>query len=161
MKKRDLISLYNAFIKVEGKPFSVKFSYFVAKNKVLLKDEITALEEAGKPDPKFSEFDAERVKLASDVADRDENGRPKVQNNNFTITEKVDEFRKGLDALREKYSKTIIDQEKSVKEFEDILNEDFNYKGTKIDFKNIPDEIEPSFLEILIVADLIIEEQQE
>jgi hypothetical protein len=161
MKKKDLISLYNALKKVEGKQFSVKFSYFVAKNKVLLKDEITALEEAAKPNPKFLEFDEKRVKLASDMADRDENGKPKVQNNSFTITEKFNKFREELDALRKKYNQDIIDQEKSVKEFEDILNEDFNYKGTKIDFKNIPDEIEPSFLEILIVADLITEEQKE
>ena len=161
MKKRDLISLYNALTMIEGRPFSVKFSYFVAKNKVLLKSEFTALEEARKPDPKFVEFDTERAKMAHDMADKDENGQSKVENNNFIIVERVNEFKEGLDSLKKKYSKVIEDQEQNVKDFEDILDEDFNYKGPRIDFKDIPAGIEASILEALIVADLIIEEQQE
>ena len=161
MKKRDLISLYNALTMIEGRPFSVKFSYFVAKNKVLLKSEFTALEEARKPDPKFVEFDTERAKMAHDMADKDENGQSKVENNNFIIVERVNEFKDSLDALTKKYSKVIKDQEQNVKDFEDILDEDFNYKGPRIDFKDIPAGIEASILEALIVADLIIEEQQE
>ena len=161
MKKRDLISLYNALTMIEGRPFSVKFSYFVAKNKVLLKSEFTALEEARKPDPKFVEFDTERAKMAHDMADKDEKGQAKVENNNFIIVERVDEFKKSLDDLKEKYSKVIEEQEQNVKDLEDILDEEFNYKGPRIDFKDIPAGIEATILEALIVANLIIEEQQE
>jgi seryl-tRNA synthetase len=161
MKKRDLLSLYNALTMVEGRQFSVKFSYFIAKNKVLLKNEITALEEARKPDPKFVEFDTKRATMAHDMADKDEKGQAKVENNNFIIIEKVNEFKKALDELKEKNSKVIKDQEQSIKDFEDILDEDVEYKGPKIDFKDIPTGIEAVILEALIVADLIIEEQQE
>ena len=157
MKKRDLISLYNALTMIEGRPFSVKFSYFVAKNKVLLKSEFTALEEARKPDPKFVEFDTERAKMAHDMADKDEKGQAKVENNNFIIVERVDEFKKSLDDLKEKYSKVIEEQEQNVKDYEDILDEEFNYKGPRIDFKDIPAGIEATILEALIVANLIIE----
>lgn len=161
MKKRDLISLHNSLTTLEGRPFSVKFSYFIAKNKVMLKNEFTALDVARKPDPKFVEFDTERAKLAHDMSDKDEKGQAKIENNNFIIVEKVNEFKDALEALKEKYSKAITDQEKNIKDFEAILNEEFEYKGPKIDFKDIPAGIEPSILEDLIIADLIIEEKSE
>ena len=158
MKKRDLLSLYNALSMLEGRQFSVKFSYFIAKNKVLLKNEFTALDQARKPDPKFTEFDTKRAQMAHDMADKDEKGQAKIENNNFIIVEKVDEFRSGLDKLKKEYDKEIKAQEQNVKDFEDILDEDINFQGPKVAFKDIPQSIEPSILEALIVADLIIEE---
>ena len=142
MKKRDLLNLYNALTSIEGKAFTTKFNYFIAINKSFMRDEIDALEMAKKPDPKFVEYDIERAKLAHEMADKDSNGQAIVENNNFIITEKFEEFKEALINLKSKYSKAIEDQE-------------------KIDFKDIPSEIKASILETFIIANLIIEENQE
>jgi len=161
MKKRDLISLNNALSALEGRQFAVKFSYFMAKNKVMIKDEFAALDEVRKPSAEYVAFDTKRAEMAMEFADKDEAGKPKIENNNFIITEKVDEFRKALDALKEKNSKVISAYEKQIKDFEELLDEEINFQGPKIDLKDIPPTIESSFLEVLITADLLIEDAPE
>ena len=158
MKKRDLLSLHNALTMVEARQFSVKFSYFIAKNKVSLKNEYDALNEARKANPEFVTYDTKRAEMAHEMADRDEDGKAKIENNNFIIIEKVDEFKEELDKLKKKFAKVITDQDQKIKDFNDLLNEEVEYAGTKIDFKDIPTGIEAAVLETFIIADLIIEE---
>ena len=157
MKKRDLMSLYNGLCMLEGRPFTVKFSYFVAKNKVLLKNEFAALDAVRKPSESYIAYDTRRAELALKMADKDENGNAKIENNNFVIVEKVDEFKERLDKLKKQYAKAIKDHEKKTADFEEILDEEFEYSGPKIDLKDIPQSVEPSILEAFITADLIIE----
>ena len=158
MKKRDLVSLYNGLCLVEGRQFTVKFSYFVAKNKVLLKDEFTALNEAKKPSAEYTAYDTERAKLAHEMADKDEKGQPNIENNNFIIIERVDEFKEAIDKLKEENAEVISAYVQKQKDYEVLLDEEFKFGGNKVDFKDIPTTVEPSILEVLITADLIIEE---
>jgi len=158
MKKRDLMRLHNGISVLEGRQFSVKFSYFIAKNKVNMRDEISALEEARKVSEKFKEFDTERAKLAHQYADKNEDGTAKIQDNSFVITANVDVFQEELALLKTKHSVEIEKRENQIKEYNAILDDTIDFKGTKIGFKDIPPTIEPSMLEVLILADLIIEE---
>jgi len=158
MKKRDLLKLNGALTSIEGRPFSVKFSYFIAKNKVMIKNEFNILEEIRKPSEKYMEYDRKRAELASELADRDDKGQPKIENNNFVIIENFDKFKEMLESMKKTYSKAIKEQEQKMKDFEALLNENIDYCGPKIDFKDIPETIEPSVLEVLITTDLIIEE---
>lgn len=159
MKKRDLIKLQGALTTIEGRPFSVKFSYFVAKNKVMIKNEFAVLDGIRKPPAKYIEYDTKRAELAQKLADKEENGQPKIQNNNFIIVENVEEFKKQLDQLKATYSETIKEFEQKQKEFETLLDEEIVFAGPKIDLKDIPKEIEPSVLEVLLASDLIIENE--
>lgn len=158
MKKKELLSLYEALAKVEGRQFTVKFSYFIAKNKVLLKDEFAALEEAKRPSIEYTAYDTKRAELAHQFADREDNGQPKIENNNFIIIEKVDEFKEALDKLKEENEETIEAHNQKLKDFEALLDEEVEFKGPKIDLKDVPQTVEPSILENLIIADLIVEE---
>ena len=121
MNKRDLVSLHNAIVALEGRQFNVKFSYFIAKNKIFIKDEIEALNEAKKPPVGFVAYDNKRVELARKYADRDQNGNVKIEDNNFVITENFDKFRVELEKLKEKYKDPIAEYEAQIKEFEDLL----------------------------------------
>jgi len=161
MKKRDVLILQQRLASLEGRKFSVKFSYFVAKNKVLIKDEFAALDEARRPDPKFTEYDAQRAKLANEMADKDNMGQPRIENGNFVIIERVEEFKDKLESLKEQYADAIASQEQKAKDFEELLEEEVEYNGPKIDLKDIPEQIEPSVLEILIVAGLIIDTDEQ
>jgi hypothetical protein len=161
MKKRDLIKLQGALTTIEGRTFTIKFSYFIAKNKIMIKNEFDVLNEVRKPSAEYIEYDTVRAELANRLADRTEDGKPKIENNNFIIVENVDEFKTEMDKLKYKYAKAIEDFEQKQKDFEALLEEEFEYQGPKIDFKDIPQNIEPSILEALIAADLIIEETVE
>jgi len=69
-------------------------------------------------------------------------------------------FQEELEILREKNTKVISERQKQLEEFEEILNEDINFEGAKLNFKDIPTTIEPAMLEVFILADLIIDEDE-
>ena len=159
MKNRDLLNLYNVLKKIEGRQFTVKFSYFVAKNKIALQNELEILDQVKKPSPDYIEYDTKRAKLAFEYADKTEQGKPRIENSNFIITERVDEFKTELDKLKEEYAKMIAEQDKKVKEFESVLDEDVKFDGVKVEMKDIPETIEPSILETFLQTNMIIEKE--
>ena len=162
MKNRDLLILYRTLVSMEGTKSTVKFSYFVAKNKVLIKDEYSALEESGKPSEKFTEFDGKRAELARELADKDDKEQPKIENNSFVIIKNVEKFKTELDKLKKEYDSVIKDQEQTFKEFEVLLEQDIKYTpGPKIALHDIPGNVEPNVLEVLIVSDLIKDDDEQ
>ncbi len=159
VKKKDLLGLHNSIMAMEGNAYSVKFSYFIAKNKVALRDEITALEDVRRVSDEFKAFETVRVKLAQENADKNEDGSAKISGNSFVITSNAEKFQKELEAVKLQYSKIIKKREKQLKEFEELLESEAEFEGAKIDFKDIPQNVEPKVLEVLILCDLIIEDE--
>lgn len=157
MKRRDLLRLNNGILMLEGRQFSVKFSYFIAKNKVALRDEMAAIEEARKAGDGFKEYDLQRAKLAQEYSDKNEDGSAKIHDNSFVITSRLEDFQKALAEIREKYAEPIKEYEGQMADFNELLDGEVDFEGAKIDFKDIPPSIEPAMLEVLILADLIIE----
>lgn len=45
-------------------------------------------------------------------------------------------------------------------DFNELLNGEVKFEGARIDFKDIPPAVEPAVLEVLILADLIIEDEE-
>jgi hypothetical protein len=159
IKKKDLLRLHNAITLLEDKQHSVKFSYLIAKNKVIMRDEIEALEEVSKASEEFKAYEDKRVRLAQQYADKNEDGSIKIQNNNFVLTTNAEVFQKEFDELREDHKDLIDEREKQLKEFEELLGGTVDFEGTKINFKDIPASMDPATMECLILADLIIEEE--
>lgn len=159
MKKLDVLRLNEVFNRFGDMKYGVKFSYFLAKNRIAIKSEVEALDEARKPDQDFLDFELERVKLAQEYSDKDSAGKPMIQNNSFVIVQKADAFEKEMSKLKKKFKTAIEQREEQVKEFEKIVDEDFTLSNPfKISFSDLPQSIEPSVIEVLIAADLIKEE---
>jgi len=159
MKKIDVLRLNEVFNRFGDMKYGVKFSYFLAKNRIAIKSEVEALEEARKPEQDFLNFEVERVKLAQEYSDKDSSGKPIIQNGAFVIVEKLDQFEKQMEKLKKKYKNAIEQREAQMKEFEKILNEEYVINNPfKIAFSELPQSIEPSVIEVLISADLIKEE---
>ncbi len=157
MKKKDLLKLYNTLVNIKGNDFTVTFKYFIEKNKILLTDEFNALKEAQTPPTDYIEFDKERAKLASDLADKDKDGKPIIKDNNFLIKKNLDKFQKAIIKLREKHSDVITKYEKTIKDFEKLLDEEVKFAGREIKLNDIPQSIEQSDLEVFLIANLIRE----
>lgn len=160
LTRRELVKLYNGLVSLEGRQFSVKFSYFIAKNKVALKDEMAAIEEVRQASDEFRQYDLERARMAQEYSDRNEDGSAKIHDNSFVITAKADEFQEKLAELRVQYKDAIEKHESKMKELDELLKGEVDFNGTKIDFKDIPQTIEPTLMEVLIVADLIVEDEE-
>ena len=160
LKKRDLMRLNNAISAIEGRKFSVRFSYFLAKNKIQLKDEISTLDQLRMPSGEFKEYDNERAKLALKYADRNNDGSPKIDNQEFLITIKAGPFQEAVSKLKEDFEEVIKERNEQLKDFEEILEEETTYDGATIDYKDIPDDIEPVVIEVLLSADLINEQEK-
>jgi hypothetical protein len=159
MKRRVLLNLWHALNKLEGMKHDVRFSYFLAKNKVALKTEIEALDEAQKPNAAFIEFENKRIDLAKKYSDKDATGNPKIHNGQYVIFDQKDEFDEEIKNLREKFKAAIESREAQVEEYNKMLKDEVDFKPTKIKFNQLPKQIESVFLEIFIEADVIDDDQ--
>ena len=159
-KKGDLLNLWYIFEGLKFKKQNVKFSYFVAKNKIKMKSEVDALTEAQEAPEVFKAYDGKRADLAAEMADRvADTDQPLVDNGQYVIKARKDEFDKQLAELKEEYKSVIEDRAEQVEKFKELLDEEVKFDGHKIKLGDIPQEIEPSVLEAFIAVDLINEEE--
>ena len=126
--KGDLIKLWKVLDFFSNRPQPIKFSYFVAKNKMIIKDEVQILQQLVTPSQSFIEYDTKRVELAEKYADRDEDGKPIVENNTYIITEKKEVFDKELAELKEEYKEAIQEFEKQLDEYAELIVSDGDIK---------------------------------
>ena len=155
MNRRTILKLWQVLGKLEGLKHDVRFSYFLAKNKVALKSELDLMEEAQKPQEAFLAYEQKRVDTAQQFSDKDANGNPKVHNGQYVIYDKRDEFEKEIKKLKTKFKTAIAAREKQVEEYEKLLDENVELNLAKIRFSQLPAQIESAFLEVFIEANLI------
>lgn len=157
-KKGDLLNLWYIFEGMKHQKQSVKFSYFVAKNKVLLKGEVDALNEAQAASEAFKAYDQKRADLAAEMADRiPGTDQPMVNDGQYVIKERKEEFDKQLEEIKTQFKDVIEERTKQLESIRELLDEEVKFDGYKIQMDNIPDSIEPNIMEAFIVTDLIME----
>lgn len=161
MKRETLVRLWKSIERLEGLKHDVRFSYFLAKNKVSLKSELDIMEEAQKPSEAFLEFENRRVELAQQFADKDANGQPKVHNGQYVIFDSRDDFEKDMKKLKTKFKSAISAREKQIEEYAALLKEPVELELAKIRFSQLPPQIESAYLEVFLEAGLIDEDDEE
>lgn len=160
VKKGDLLQLWYILEGMKHQKQAVKFSYFVAKNKLLIKAEIDALNEVQEVPETFQLYDRKRAELAAEMADKlPETGEAKTENGQYIITEKKEEFDEALAKLKETYAEVIEQRKAQIEAFKELLDEEVEFKGHKIKFGDIPGTIEPTVMEVLLIAGLIFEDE--
>ena len=158
-KKGDLLNLWYILEGLKHTKQNVKFSYFVAKNKIAIKNEVDALNEASEAPEAFKLYDTKRADLAAEMADRiPESDDPMTNNGQYVIKENKEKFDKQLAELKEEFKTVIADREKQVEAFKELLDEDVEFKGHAIALDNLPQDVEPSIVEGLLAAELILED---
>jgi len=159
-KKGDLLNLWYILEGLKHQKQNVKFSYFVAKNKLAIKGEFDALNEAQDASEAFKLYDTKRAELAAGMADKiPGTDQPMTANGQYVIKEKKDDFEKSLDELKEQYKTVIEDRQKQLDAFKELLDEETEFKGHAIKLENLPGDIEPTIIEGLLAVDLILEEE--
>lgn len=154
MKRLAIVNLWKVISKMEGK-MDTRLNYLLVKNKIALKPEIEALEQTSKPRAEFLEFESKRVEAAHKYCDKEEDGKPKVFNNQYVIMKNREVFESEIKTLKDKYTEAIQYREKQVYDYEKLLNEEIVFTPTKIKFSYLPPQIESNVLEVFIEADII------
>ncbi len=157
IKKEELIQLWRELDQLNKGVYPIKFSYFIAQNRKLIKGEVDILIELSKSPKEYMVYDNKRVNSAKELSDKDDNGEPVIQNNAYVITKNFEEFKKQMEALKEEYKPVIEEAEIRLKEFQTILGEPFDFDGFKVKIEHFPDKIKPELIEIFMKLDLIEE----
>jgi len=157
IKKSEVVKLSRIFEYFKSQKLGRKFSYFITRNNIKLKDEVEALKEIMAPSEKYQEFDKKRAEIASNMADKDDKGKPIIVNNSYQIIENQSKFDKTISDLRTEYKEAIEEFEKTAKVYNEILKETVPFEPYAIGIDNLPDELEPEIMEILVENGLITE----
>ena len=158
IKKSEVLKLSGVFDSFKKEKIGTKFSYFITKNKLSIKDEFEALKEIVVPSEKYQQFDRERAELAKAMSDKDNDGKPIIINDSYQIIKNQTKFNELISAIKEKYAEDIREFEKQITEYKDILKETISFEPYAIKLDYLPDTIDPEIMEILVSNNLIIEE---
>lgn len=157
VKKRDLLSLWNILERLKIVK-EKRISYFIAKNRLEIKNEIEALQEAQMPSELFKLYDEKRAALAERMADRVEGTTtPMTKDGQYIITHNRDDFDEELTELKDKFKKAIDERKTQIEIFNELLEEETEFKGYSITLENLPDNIEAYVIEVLLKIGLIDE----
>ena len=150
INREKLIEMYGVFERLAKDKCSVKFHYTVLKNKRLIQPEIDSIREVNEPHPKYQEFEKKRMELCHSFTEKDENGKSKIENNNFIIPqESREEFDKQMNDLKTEYQEMFDNMDEKQKEFENLLKEDVEIELITIPMSIIPKELTGQEVEVL------------
>lgn len=158
MKRREITSILNTLNSVSELK-GVKFAFTVLKNRKKIEAQIeedrTIFEEILKPSDGFKQYEEERISLCVLHSEKDENGNPIIENEQYKIID-LDKFNSELNNISEKFKNEIEERQKQVQEYQKIMEEDIELNFSKVSFEELPEDVSEKQLrelEFMLVID--------
>jgi hypothetical protein len=151
MLKKDLFLLHETLTNL-SKIKSTKFGYFILKNLKAIEPEINILRKMGETSDGLKEYERKRVAICCELAEKNEDGTPKTENNQYVIAD-MKALNEQLTELRNEHKEDFDAEEVKLKELNTILQEKITLDLYKIQLDNIPDGL--SAEDLLVLDDLI------
>ena len=140
--REKLVGMWGLINRIAMEKTSVKFHYILAKNKRLIKPEIESLQEAQQPPEDYMKYDKIRQDLCKVMAEKDDQGNPKVVNNEYVMIEETkEEFDKKIEELKIEHKETIDKMDEQKAQFEILIKEDIDIDLVHIPFSVLPESI--------------------
>lgn len=155
-KVRDLLEMWDVMKELSSEKQTPEFSYFLTKNKLAIQKIIAPVEYLREIPEKIVEYERKRVLLAQTYADKDNEGKPKVDGKNYVIVENSGKFHEEIQKLKDEYKDVFEERKSQVEEIEKIMETEQEFKETKIQLDHVPNPIKPSYLEPFLKLDLIV-----
>ena len=152
MLKKDLFTLHESLTSL-AKIKSTKFGYFVLKNLKIIEPEIDTLREMGKSSEGLRAYEKKRVGLCVELSEKNEDGTPKVVNNEYVILD-METLNTRLLTLRSEHKDDFDAEELKLKDLNVILQDEIDFELYKIKLDSIPDGLSA---EDLLALDELIE----
>lgn len=149
MKNHEIFRLREALDGVSNLK-GIKFAYSVLKNKKLLDDEIAILQKTVEMTEAYKDYETQRVTLCEMNSERDEQGKPVIVNNQYSIIDR-ESFEKEIEELKAKFADVINERIKQVTEYDNIMVEESDIvdKLSKVKVEFLPEELSANQLEAL------------
>lgn len=142
MKKAEVIPLLHG-LRVAAKFPGVDFAYEIAKNIKNVEAEAKILEEVMKADVTYDLFVQEREAMAQNLAERDESGGFKVENNAYVIPpERQAQLNADFEELKTKHKEALDARQAQVASFKDFLDGEADITLYKIPKALLPASID-------------------
>lgn len=143
MKRKEITTILNSLNEV-SEIKGVKFAFAILKNRKKLETQIeedkTIFEEILKPSEGFKEFETKRVDICVLYSEKDENGDPITENDQYKINE-LDKFNSELTLLSDKYKEEIEGRYKQVSEYNSLMEENIVIDFVKVNYEDLPSDI--------------------
>lgn len=145
MLNREMFILAQAFGSVGDLP-GATFSYAVLKNRAKVQSALAVLHKVTNH-PQKGEFEEKRKALWEEHCAKDEDGKPILEEQNYTGLEGNEAYEKAFEALREEYKEVIEQNQKNNMEFQVNLNNEADIELHMISMEDVPENISPKQLE--------------
>ena len=139
MKRSDIVNLHvglSSVTELKG----VKFAYAVAKNRILLEQELNCIDEAKKPSQAILDYEQERIILCEKSAKKDDKGMPLMNGNSYVIEDPV-AFNQELELLRNKHKPALEEANSKELEIQKLLDGEVDIKLHILKESDLPNEI--------------------
>jgi glyoxylate utilization-related uncharacterized protein len=162
ISREKLISVVGILTSLSGEKTTAKGAYAILKNKKLIEAEIKNVEETQKAlkYPDLTEFHSKRIELCNEFADKDEEGKPKLEEERgaslfvFSPENRV-KFNEKLIVLMEEH-KDVLDEHRTVDlDFTTFLKEEVEVSVHEIKLNDLPNGISAAQIELL--GDIVVE----
>jgi hypothetical protein len=153
MNKKDIATIWDVITKLNYERANPKFTYAISKNKKILLPLMKEIEEAKTRSPEYVAYDAERLELCKNMAEKDDKGEPIIEDGNYKIADS-EAFDKEYELLQEKHKEMFEKEEENKVKFEKMLEEEVEIDLYTVKVDYAPEEIPIKFMDILM--DVII-----
>lgn len=158
--REKLLQVWGVLSQLSQEKTTAKGAYGIAKNKKLLEAEIKSMEEAREnlkyPKEKLEEFDTKRIALCKELADKEEDGSPKLDKNMFVFSpDNKAIFEEKFSVIREEYKDVLEERNKVDTEYRTFLSEETELTVHEIKIADMPDGVSAAQIEVL--GDIIVD----
>jgi hypothetical protein len=132
-----------------------KFTYGILKNIEVLEKEVKMIMETSKPSDDFLAYDKARVALCEEFA-KDENGEIRKKENpatpgqfEYDIDVESKEWKDAIVKMKEDYKEVLEAREEQIKQYNELLQADFDVELYKIKLDDVPNDISLELMKII------------
>ena len=118
-----------------------KLAYAVARNKAALTAESKLLEDARKPSEAFILYNKERIELCKELAEKEENGKPKIVHGAYVGVEDHPDWDERFGALEDKHREAVDAHDKMIVDYNEALETEIDFEMYMIGVDQIPEDI--------------------
>lgn len=158
MRRAELFSLYKRLPSLKDLK-GVKLAYTIVRNTKKLEEEINIYQELFKPSEKFLEFEEKRIELCNKFCDKNEEGKPIINNGVYQGVDKNNLFIVEYERLKNEYVNELKERDDQIKKMNEFLSEEINFDFLKIKLEDVPNDI--SVDQMAVLEHFLFEEKQD
>jgi hypothetical protein len=117
-----------------------KLGYAVARTKAKLRPEVEALEEAMKPGKDYQAYEEKRLKLCRKYVQKDSQGNPVIQGDQFVFGENREAFDAEMEPLGLEYTGAIAGRLKQFEDYNASMKEEVAVEIHQVAAADVPED---------------------